>query len=436
VLEQLFTICGALYICIYACEGPIRLFLHQHGADDLILLRDLLIFFPLAVLFLAQALRTRIHPGYLAFVALMGLHGAIIYAGQRTYLPVIYGCKIYINLLFGFLAARQLCQPGRRVTKLLSLVWLVSVVGLLLDKYVYDTMPWVGIEQNIGGIQVDVARDWFISGADKRAGGLMRSSIFAAELMPLLTIVLACKTRNYLLRAALLGIGLFAVLLTTQKGALGAMAAVAAILLLSTEPRRQYKLLCSTGLLFALLAVSLPVFSINLLVDYKNDGPFSVSSLLLRIGNTWPDAWRWIARNEIFPFGVGLGGIGGPQRFYAQDFFNPADNVFIYLYANFGLLALFYIAWLLRQMFVPSQFRDTAIVALAIVVFQLGDGIVLSVLEDQMASLFIGAAAGMLWQLHQRATNGAWVDPYHGGVVDRRPAAAIPLGNLHIVRGR
>lgn len=427
-MEQLFTICGALYICIYACEGPIRLFLHQHGADDLILLRDLLIFFPLAVLFLAQARRTRIHPGYLTFIALMGLHGAIIYAGQRSWLPVVYGCKIYINLLFGFIAARELCQPGRRVTKLLSLVWLVSVAGLVLDKYVYTTMPWVGIEQDIGGIQVDVARDWFISGADKRAGGLMRSSIFAAELMPLLTILLACKARHYLLRAALLGIGLFAVLLTTQKGALGAMAAVAAILLISSEPRRQYKLLCATGLLFALLAVSLPVFSVNLLVDYKNNGPFSISSLLLRIANTWPDAWRWIANNEVFPFGVGLGGIGGPQRFYAQDWFNPADNVFIYLYANFGLLALVYLAWLLRQMFVPSQFRAPAIVALAILVFQLGDGIVLSVLEDQMASLFIGAAAGLLWQLHQRARNGAWADPYYGGVVDRPRAAAIPVG--------
>jgi hypothetical protein len=158
--------------------------------------------------------------------------------------------------------------------------------------------------------------------------------------------------------------------------------------------------------------------------------------LLLRIGDTWPDAWRWISNNQIFPFGVGLGGIGGPQRFYAQDWFNPADNVFIYLYANFGLLALVYLAWLLRQMFVPSQFRAPAIVALAILTFQLGDGIVLSVLEDQMASLFIGAAAGLLWQLHQFARNGTWADPYYGGTVGRPSIAAIPVGNLHIVRGR
>jgi hypothetical protein len=434
-LASLFTICGALYIVIYACEGPIRLFLHQHGADDMILLRDLLMFFPLGLLLVAQAFRTRIHPAYFVFIALMSLHGAIIYAGQHSGLAVVYGCKIYVNLLFGFIAARQLCEPGRHVTKLLSLVWLVSVTGLVLDKYVY-TMPWVGIEQNIGGIQVDVARDWFISGADKRAGGLMRSSIFAAELMPILTIILACKTQRYLLRAALLGIGLFSVYLTTQKGALGAMAAVSAALLFSSEPRRQYKLLCAAALLFALLAVGLPIFSINLLVDYQNGGTFSISSLLLRIGSTWPQAWRWITDNEIFPFGVGLGGIGGPQRFYALDWFNPADNIYIYLYANFGLLALVYLAWALRQMFVPNEYRGAAIVALALLVFQLGDGIVLSVLEDQMASLSIGAAVGLLWQLHQRARDGAWADPFQGKPVYGESAVAVPIGDLHIVRGR
>ncbi len=30
----------------------------------------------------------------------MGLHGMIIYAGQHSYIPVIYGIKIYINVLF------------------------------------------------------------------------------------------------------------------------------------------------------------------------------------------------------------------------------------------------------------------------------------------------------------------------------------------------
>lgn len=422
-LESLFVVCSTIYLCIYACEGPIRLFLHQHGADDLILLRDGLMFVPLLLLLAAQAFRGRIHPAYLVFAALIAVHGAIIYASQRSYVPIAYGVKLYANLLFGFIAARQLCLPGRRTTRLLTVVWCVSIVALALDKYVY-TMPWMGIETHIGGVEVDVARDWFVQGADKRAGGLMRSSIFAAALMPVLTIVLAGRVRGYLLRAAMLFAGLFAVFLTTQKGSLIALTAVSAALLLSNQPRRQYRLLAIAALSFAVADVALPVFTSGLLVDVDSGGTFSVSSLLMRIGSTWPDAWHWISLNEIFPFGVGLGGIGGAQRFYAPDWTNPADNMYIYLYANFGVMAFVYMGWALRQIFVPEHLRRLAIVPLALLAFELGDGIVLTILEDQAACLFLGAAIGMLWQIRQMAREGAWAEPYRGGVPE---ASSYPV---------
>ena len=425
-MESLFVVCSTIYLCIYAFEGPIRLFLHQHGADNLILLRDGLIFAPLALLFVAQAIRGRIHPAYLAFFAIMGLHGVIIYAGQHSYIPIIYGFKIYINVLFGFIAASLLCSPGPRTVKLLALVWLVSIVALILDKYVY-TMPWVGIETNIGGIQVDVGHDWFIEGADKRAGGLMRSSIFAAALVPVLTLLLAGRIRHYLLRAWILGIGIFAVLLTTQKGSLLALSGVAAALLISNDARRQYVTLCIVALGFALLAVGLPMYTSDLLVSSDTGGPFSISSLIMRIGSTWPDAWHWIALNQIFPFGVGLGGIGGPQRFYALDWTNPADNVYIYLYANFGLMTFVYLGFALRQIFVPRHLRMLALLPLSILAFELGDGIVLSILEDQVAALFVGASVGLLWQIHQMARGGVWADAFRGGV-PASPLRAMPAG--------
>ena len=74
-------------------------------------------------------------------------------------------------------------------------------------------------------------------------------------------------------------------------------------------------------------------------------GVFSFTSFDMRIVRTWPEAWEWILHNEVFPFGVGLGGIGGAQRFYAANFFNPSDNLFIFLYANFGLMGIVYLAW-------------------------------------------------------------------------------------------
>jgi hypothetical protein len=50
-----------------------------------------------------------------------------------------------------------------------------------------------------------------------------------------------------------------------------------------------------------------------------------------------------IAHHHMLAFGVGIGGSGGPQRIYAPDNFNPADNLFILMYASFGAFAILYL---------------------------------------------------------------------------------------------
>ena len=132
------------------------------------------------------------HPAFFVFAGIIALHGTIATLNLHSTLPAIYGVKLLVNVLFGFIVARQLIQPARRLAWLFAVVWLISVVGVLLDKFVY-TFPWMGLETNIGGIQVDVSRGWDIdSGFDKRAAGFFRSSISAAMLLP----ILACDHRT------------------------------------------------------------------------------------------------------------------------------------------------------------------------------------------------------------------------------------------------
>ena len=215
-----------------------------------------------------------------------------------------------------------------------------------------------------------------------------------------------------LIRFVLLAITATAVAFTTQKGALVAIAAVSVIL--CAPSRTRYWLLCTARLTFAILVVALPLLTVGLLAS-DTGGVFSLASLAMRISDTWPDAWQWIANNSVFPFGVGLGGIGGAQRFYAQDFFNPSDNLFVYLYANFGVMSLIYLGWFaIVGRGLPEERQSMAIAPLALLTFNLGYGIVLSMLEDQISALFIGAAAGMLWQLHEIVRNGSWSNPFVG----------------------
>jgi hypothetical protein len=417
-MRSLFSLCAFSYVVLYAFEGVVRYGLFNVGLDNAILLRDGLVIGPTVILLAAQAFRLQIHPAYAVFAAIITLHGAMAYLNLGTAVPAIYGTKLLINVLFGFIAARQLTQPGRGVLWLLGLIWLVSMVGVLLDKYVY-TFPWMGMETHIGGIAVDVSRGWDIdSGFEKRAAGFSRSSISAAMLLPTIALIIAPRLRSWLVRAVMLATTVGAVLLTTQKGALVAIAAVSFILCAPAWSR--YRLLTLACLAFALLDVALPLVTDGMLVP-DTGGVFSFSSFGMRIMLTWPQAWHWILHNEVFPFGVGLGGIGGAQRFYAPNAFNPSDNFFVFLYANFGLMSLVYLGWAACQgLRVPVDARSNSIVALSLLAFNLGYGAALSMLEDQMSALFIGAAVGMLWQLRQEALGGRWQDPYAGG--DTRPA--------------
>jgi hypothetical protein len=411
-MQGLFMLCAVAYLLIYAFEGVIRYGLYLAGADSLILLRDTLITVPLVLLLAAQAFRTRVHPAYWAFAAIVGLHGLIATLNLHTSLPAIYGAKLLVNVLFGFVAARTLVLPGRKVVLLLGLVWAVSTFGVVLDKF-FVTFPWMGLETHIGGISVDVSRNWDITdGFAKRAAGFTRSSISAAMLLPTLALVIALRMPSYILRMLMLIATCVAVFLTTQKGAVVAIGVVTMIL--AAPGFMRYRLLCWAAVGFAVADVALPIFTSGLLMT-DNGGVFSFASFAMRITDTWPDAWRWIADHQVFPFGVGLGGIGGAQRFYAEDFFNPSDNLFIFLYANFGVLALFYLAWMvwqgLRQ---PPDTRVVAITPLALLVFNLGYGAALSMLEDQVSQLYFGASVGMLWMLRQMAEAKPWANPFRG----------------------
>lgn len=412
-MRRLFALSAILYVAIYAGEGAVRYGLYNLGHDDAILLRDLLLVLPLTLLFAAQSLRGQLHPAFRAFAAIVAVHGAIATLNLGGSVPAIYGTKLLINPLFGFLSAQQLTRPARRTLLIFGLIWTITLTGVVLDKFVY-TFPWTGLETHIGGIKVDVSRGWDIDDSfEKRAAGFSRSSISAAMLLPVLALVIAPRIRSFVIRAVLLALTVGAVILTTQKGSVVALAAVACVLCLPKWSR--YRLLCLACMMFALLDVTLPLVTAGLLMPQAG-GVFSFSSFAMRITLTWPDAWNWIANHEVFPFGVGLGGIGGAQRFYAADFFNPSDNLFVYLYANFGLLGLVYLAWVTALgPRLPRAVREEAIPALAVLAFLLGYGAALSMLEDQIAGLFLGAAAGMLWHARQQALSGVWAEPYVGG---------------------
>src|SRR3954468_19798428 len=132
-MQSLFVVAAILYVLIYALEGVVRFGLYNIGQDGAILFRDLLMIVPLALLLAAQSLRGRIHPAFLVFAAAIAIHGAIATFNLGTYVPAVYGAKLLVNVLFGFLAGKELVQPSRRVLTVFVLIWVITLAGVVLD---------------------------------------------------------------------------------------------------------------------------------------------------------------------------------------------------------------------------------------------------------------------------------------------------------------
>lgn len=392
-MERLLTWCLGLYFTVYAFEGPVRYWLNLFGADQLIFARDLALLVPVIFMGVQQFLQRRLHPAYAVYFFVVLLHGAVMILNIGSFPAAVYGAKMLLTMLVGAVLAPQLLQPSRPLTLWLTALWVSIFIGVLLDKY-FVSFPWVGLSTTIGDVQVDISKDWDMEGDAKRAGGFLRSSIHAATVAPLFGLLLLLHLRNWGLRLFIALATIYIVYLTTQKGPMLAYIFVLAFILI--RPRKPIPILRAGLIFFTLLAIALPVILPGYYMDEAGGGNFSNMSFNLRVEMMWPKAWDWIDRRGIFPFGVGLGGISGAQLLYAKEWFNAADNIFVFMYASFGVMSLVYLGlMLLAALRTPNQGTRADIHAMGILVFIMAYGCVLSMLEDQMASLFLGA--GLCW---------------------------------------
>lgn len=402
-------------IGLAAFEGPLRYALYLLHADPLIFLRDALLLVGVVWVLLERSVERRLPAAVPIFVFLLAAHAAIGYLHLHSPAAVLYGVKLALPLLAGALMPELFFAPDRRVLKLIAWIWVATLVGASIDAYSSGDMPWVGVGVNLGGIDVELARDWQ-SGAIKRVGGFTRYSNSLAIMTTLMSVVLLGAVVRRWLRLVIVISTLVVLYWTTQKGAILGFGVVAVALAVSTPSR-------SAPLRLAIVAMTgLVVLAPTLFIHFslpQSRGVFSLESFAERLTQMWPDAWRWIARYSSLA-GVGLGGIGGAQRFYAPNDENAADNLFVFLYANCGVLSVVYLAGT-ALIAATARTRSRADVsALASVLFLLSYGVVVSLVEDQIAALWLGAA--IAWLAATRQPAGA----RRGALVFPTPATELP----------
>ena len=54
----------------------------------------------------------------------------------------------------------------------------------------------------------------------------------------------------------------------------------------------------------------------------------------------WPEAIELIHDSGNSLLGRGIGGLGTSQLYFEHDLYNPGDNMFIHIWANYGIIFL------------------------------------------------------------------------------------------------
>jgi hypothetical protein len=395
-LDKILFFVFVLYLVTNVFDGVLRYALVSLDLPVwLLYLRDAAAF---AVVSVVTAARLRRNGLIYLFIALATtVHVAVAWSTMHSAAQILFGFKVLLPVALGAFVARPLERSKPSVRAWLTLLWAIAAIGVLVNAVV--DLPWTGMVYSVGDVDVEVSRDWSSEGIG-RVAGFSRSSISAAAQISVLSIYLMTVSRvtsigGRIARLFILCIAFFTIFRTDSRGSLAALVIVTLVCWCGSK--RTLTLMKTAIFSALLLLVLLPIYLPGLHLGSSLSGMQSLQSLLQRIEQGWPDAWDLIFRHGFGLLGRGIGGIGSPQRIFAPEFYNPADNLTIFLFAYFGIFAALYLAWpLLWVARLPARVPPMLLFSCASLLYFLLFGIVMNIFEDGFAAAFLGLSLGML----------------------------------------
>ena len=379
----------------YLFEGPARYVLMLAHVPTLIYLRDVAAF-ALVAFAVSSWLggERRLFPLVVAVYVLF-LH---LLCGELTLPGVIQpllGLKVFFTFLFGMAASGAIAERAEVLPKLALVAFIATVCGVALDVVI--DFPWAGEAYESALATVQVSREWS-SGGIPRLAGFARASFDAATIVLVLIVPLLAVRWNALFRAMLWATAFVTIWLTTSKGALLALAALAVWAVLESYVSMK-RLILPWIAAFASICFALPIAATQFGFGVRrSDVAGWLSSFVERIDFMWPDAINtWLTHGNLVT-GRGLGGIGFAQVSSEWWRYNAADNLMIYLLVSFGLFAILYAGGFLlslRRTFTadPSlDFLARCVRGWALVVFSYG--CTSNMVEQPLMNMVIGLCFG------------------------------------------
>jgi hypothetical protein len=380
------------YLLAAVLSGPFRYYLILHGLAALVYLPNILV---VAVL-LASLARPSVSKVYLAALYLLLLSALVGVAYVRTLPQVLFGLYVWTPFLLGIVAYKTLIVEWSRFLRFASVLFAITIIGIIVSSLV--PFPWMGLRYSFGDFEIEASRQWTTFGI-KRSAGFARAS-FSASIQSLLLgstlISFALRRWQRIVVWLLAGV---AIVLTTTKAALGVYVLLSIYFVCRAFLPRRFWVILALGI--ALAELMLPVSALlarpYIILENRFER-FLFASLNDRLQNVWPNAFELVVKHGSWVLGRGVGGMGAAQRYFEALMYNPADNMFLYIYGTFGIfaaLAMMIFAASTRRLHLRRNLFDGW--AYCIVLAALAYGVTTNVVESPFFAFFIGFSVSHLY---------------------------------------
>jgi hypothetical protein len=385
----------ALYLSIPNFEAPLRYFLSELDIPWVIYFRDILVVL-LGMWFILKTIISYDHDNIIIYIVCILLFHSLI---GLIYLPdfymILFGWKIFLPILIGLGSYYVFVEKLNKIKCVFLGLYVIAISGMFINYFI--EFPWEGFTYTLDMYKIEATRIEEVAAFGiKRLAGFHRFAFDAAIQIILLSVFLVVHIKSNLYKIIIWAVAGLAILLTTSKGILLSYLLISILLGLHATDKKiisYYSLYRKMFLIFIILAILLPfLFKFNLsygiltLPDEINDMLFT--SFTMRLYDIWPEVIEIIQDYGNPVLGRGLGGIGQSQIFFENYLFNSADNIFLYLYAQFGLLGFFYLFYLYYKSRSLNSERELYFCLLVFIIFQYG--VTTNIFESSSLCLSVG----------------------------------------------
>lgn len=336
-----------IFLAMEVFSGPLRFYLAPIGLSPLVYLPKILIVGVVIATVLRTLYQGRIRPLFGAVLVVFVVFGLVGWMFTGNPLQPAFGIFVLLPLIYAVMAEPIVRQAGHRILPFVALLWFAAALGVVLD-YLWE-MPWTGLAYKLGEIEIEGSREWTTFGVE-RVAGFARASYEAADQLLLLALPLVCLGRSKVLKLLIWAATGVLIYLTTTKKTGGAFLILTLLMpiigarMVPALFRRA--IMASIPVLIAAAGIGLPISTF--FVTYRLDLDSLWSQVLFasfedRLTVVWPASLALALEHGSAVLGRGIGGIGAAQKYFEPLAFMPADNLFIYLYVTFGLLALAFV---------------------------------------------------------------------------------------------